>query len=329
MLARGRGAQEPAAAPGHADHRRRGAQLLGARDARGAGRGGLRLGHHLRRRHRAGVGAAHLGVGRRRPPHRARDQEPADPHTTFGRAPAPQVRQGDHRGPRGVRALHRHHHPPGRRRDAHGRRVLRLRAHAQAADGGSRHPRRRARRRARPPDDDRRRRLRDQGRQGADHRHLRPPADLAGHHQPRQERPGGGPDLRRERRQGAGLARPHRDGRAPQRRPRRHRGDRQRRRACPSTTATACSSPTSRPRATRAPGSASPSCKRASSSTAARCRWRTPRRRPGAAHGALIRITLPVEQDAGAGRSRATNPHPPPPTAARDRQRAEGATDGI
>ena len=39
-----RGAQEPAAAPGHAHHRRRGAQLLRARHARGAGRGGLRLG---------------------------------------------------------------------------------------------------------------------------------------------------------------------------------------------------------------------------------------------------------------------------------------------
>ena len=160
--------QGPAAAAGHADHRRRGAHLLRARDARGS-----------RARSDDGsvltfddvtelvVGAAHLGLGRRGAPHRPRDQEPADPDTTLGRAPAPQVRQGHHRGPRGVRALHRHHHPPGRRRDAHGRRVLRLRAHAQAADGGPRHPRRRARRRARPPDGERRHRLRDQGRQAS------------------------------------------------------------------------------------------------------------------------------------------------------------------
>ena len=73
---RSRRAQGPAAAPGHPHHRRRGAQLLGARDARGAGRGGLRLGADLRRRHRAGLGAAHVGLGRRRPPHRPRDQEP-------------------------------------------------------------------------------------------------------------------------------------------------------------------------------------------------------------------------------------------------------------
>ena len=51
---RSRRAQGPAAAPGHAHHQRRGAQLLRARDARGAGRGGLRLGADLRRRHRAG-----------------------------------------------------------------------------------------------------------------------------------------------------------------------------------------------------------------------------------------------------------------------------------
>ena len=89
-----RGAQGPAATPGYPHHRRRGAQLLGARDARGEGRGGLRLGADLRRRHRAGLGAAHLGLGGRRPPHRPRDQEPADADTTFGRAPAPQVPAG-------------------------------------------------------------------------------------------------------------------------------------------------------------------------------------------------------------------------------------------
>jgi two-component system nitrogen regulation sensor histidine kinase NtrY len=47
-------------------------------------------------------------------------------------------------GRRDLRALHRHHHPPGRRRHAHGRRVLGLRPNPEAADGGSRHPRRRA-----------------------------------------------------------------------------------------------------------------------------------------------------------------------------------------
>ena len=92
IAARGRRAQEPAAAAGHAHHRRRGAQLRRARHARGAGRGGLRLGHHLRRRDRAGVGAAHLGMGRRGPPHRARDQEPAHADTTLGRAHQAQVR---------------------------------------------------------------------------------------------------------------------------------------------------------------------------------------------------------------------------------------------
>ena len=38
----------------------------------------------------------------------------------------------DHRGPRGLRPVHRHHRPPGRRHRPHGRRVLVLRAHAEA-----------------------------------------------------------------------------------------------------------------------------------------------------------------------------------------------------
>ena len=37
--------------------------------------------------------AAHLGLGRRRPPHRARDQEPAHADPALGRAAAPQIRQ--------------------------------------------------------------------------------------------------------------------------------------------------------------------------------------------------------------------------------------------
>ncbi len=45
-----------------------------------------------------------LGLGRRRPPHRARDQEPADADPAVGRAHPRRYRQGDHRGrPRGLR----------------------------------------------------------------------------------------------------------------------------------------------------------------------------------------------------------------------------------
>ena len=39
----------------------------------------------------------------------------------------------DHRGPRRLRPVHRHDHPPGRRHQAHGRRVLVLRPHAEGA----------------------------------------------------------------------------------------------------------------------------------------------------------------------------------------------------
>ena len=46
--------------------------------------GRARLRHHARRHHRAGGRAAHLGLGRRRPPHRPRDQEPADADPAFG-----------------------------------------------------------------------------------------------------------------------------------------------------------------------------------------------------------------------------------------------------
>ena len=80
------------------------------------------------------LGAAHLGLGRHRAPHRPRDQEPADADPAVGRAAAPQIRQDDHRGPRRVRAMHRHDRAPGRRHQAHGRRVLALRPHAEAGD---------------------------------------------------------------------------------------------------------------------------------------------------------------------------------------------------
>ena len=52
---------------------------------------------------------------RRRAPHRPRDQEPADADPTVGRAPAAQIRQGHHRGPRDLRQADRHDRAPGRR----------------------------------------------------------------------------------------------------------------------------------------------------------------------------------------------------------------------
>ncbi len=55
------------------------------------------LHHHARRHHRSRLRAAHLGLGRRRPPHRARDQESADADPAFRRAHPPQIRQGHYR----------------------------------------------------------------------------------------------------------------------------------------------------------------------------------------------------------------------------------------
>ena len=109
----------------------------------------------------------------------------------------------DHRGHGGVRAVHRHDRPPGRRHQAHGRRVLALRPHAEAGD------RRRGRRRhgaRRPcscsasaiPTSTSRSRPAERADAGA----LRPPADLAGADQHRQERHRG------DRRGAAGRARP-------------------------------------------------------------------------------------------------------------------------
>ena len=120
--------------------RRRRAHLQRADHDRGGRRrrGGEILRRHGRRHHRSGPGAALLGLGRRGAPHRPRDQEPADADPALGRAhPAP-LRQGDHRGPRGFRPVHRHHHPAGRGHRPHGRRILGLRAHAEAGDEGHR-----------------------------------------------------------------------------------------------------------------------------------------------------------------------------------------------
>ncbi len=127
---------------------------------------------------------------------------------------------------RDLRAVHRHDRAPGRRHQAHGRRVLALCAHAEAGDGSRGRRRHRAaggvpaaRRQCRH-----RHRRRDRG--GSDAGALRPPADLAGAHQHHQERDRG------DRRGAAGRARPRPDpgvGRARRRR-HRHRRGRQRHR---------------------------------------------------------------------------------------------------
>ena len=89
--------------------------------------------HHARRHQRPRHRATHRRLGRRRPTHRARDQEPADPDPALGgKAQAP-LRPAYRRGQGGLRPVHRHDHPPGRRHQAHGRRVLFVRPDAQGA----------------------------------------------------------------------------------------------------------------------------------------------------------------------------------------------------
>ena len=106
-------------------------EFFGARHQR-AGRGiGSGLRHHHRRRDRAGNGAAHRRLGRYRAAHRARNQESVDANLIVRGTAAPEVRQGDRRGRRRVRAMHRDHCAPGGRHQAHGGRVLAFRAHAQ------------------------------------------------------------------------------------------------------------------------------------------------------------------------------------------------------
>ncbi len=212
----------PGPASGRRHARRPGAQFFGARDQRAGDRIRARLRHHHRRHHRAGPGAALLGLGRYRAAHRARDQESADADPAVGRAAAPQIRQVDHRRPRRVRAMHRDHRAPGRRHQAHGRRVLALRAHAEGGD------RRRGRRRYRAPGGvpvarrPSRYRLRGRAGRRTDAGALRSAADLAGAHQHHQERHRG------DRRGAAGRtrARPHRRQRAARRQRGRHRRDR-------------------------------------------------------------------------------------------------------
>ena len=145
--------------------------------------------------------AAHLGLGRHRAAHRARDQEPAHPDPAFGRAAEAQIRQGHHRGQGGVRAMHRHDRAPGRRHQAHGGRVLALRAHAEAGDDlrGCRRHGAAGRVPAARRQSGHRHRVRDRAREDAGE--VRPPADLAGADQHRQERHRG------DRRGAAGRAR--------------------------------------------------------------------------------------------------------------------------
>ncbi len=99
---------------------------------------GTRLRGHARRHHRACFGATNLGLGRCRAAHRARDQEPADPHSVVGGAPAAQIRKGARQRPRDLRAMHANHHPPGRRYRKNGRRVFDFRPHAEAGGGDAR-----------------------------------------------------------------------------------------------------------------------------------------------------------------------------------------------
>ncbi len=103
-----------AQAPGSARRRQQHAHAAGAHRRRARRRRDQRLCRDLRRHHRAAVGAAQGGLGRRRAPHRPRDQEPADPDPALGRAAAPQLSEGDQERSRDLRDLHRHDHPPCR-----------------------------------------------------------------------------------------------------------------------------------------------------------------------------------------------------------------------
>ena len=106
--------------------------LAGAHRRRARRRRDQRLCRDLRRHHRAAVGAAQGGLGRHRPPHRARDQEPADPDPALGRTAAAQIPERDQEGPGDLPHLHRHDRPPCRGYRPDGRRVLVVRADAGA-----------------------------------------------------------------------------------------------------------------------------------------------------------------------------------------------------
>ena len=98
-----------------------GAEFRRARHQRGCKPGCARLRRHLRRHDRAGQRATQHRLGRRRAAHRARDQESADADPALSRTHPPQIRRLHHQGSRGVRPMHRHHHPPGVGYRPHGR----------------------------------------------------------------------------------------------------------------------------------------------------------------------------------------------------------------
>ena len=133
----GTGAIAAVAAPSRAGDRparrsRAGSQRPGDRKP-GAGRSRQR--HHPRRHQRPGDRPAHRRVGGCGASHRPRDQESADPDPALGRAAEATLRAAYSRGQGGVRPMHGHHHPAGRRHQTNGRRILLLRPHAQGAAG--------------------------------------------------------------------------------------------------------------------------------------------------------------------------------------------------
>ena len=138
-----RQASTPAGAGAHRRGRRsarrnRRRTLLVRIGAERGGRADRRVRRDLRRHHRAAIGPAQGRLGRRGAAHRARDQEPADADPALRRTPEAPLRARDHLRSRDLRAMRRHHHPPCRRYRPHGRRVLRLRAHAAAGDQAAR-----------------------------------------------------------------------------------------------------------------------------------------------------------------------------------------------
>ncbi len=130
-------AHAPASGPGDRAARRPGAHPQRPRH-RQSGTWRQRRRHHARRHQRSGHRAAHGRLGRRRPTHRSRDQESADADPALRRAAQAPLRPAHRRGQGSFRPVHRHDHPPGRRHQAHGRRVLLLRADAEGAAGARR-----------------------------------------------------------------------------------------------------------------------------------------------------------------------------------------------
>ena len=80
-----------------------------------------RLHRHLRRHHRTAVGATQSRLGRRRAPHRARNQEPADADPARRRAVEAPFHQGNNLRSGNVQPVRRYDHPPCRRYRPHGR----------------------------------------------------------------------------------------------------------------------------------------------------------------------------------------------------------------